>query len=465
MSGMTLFILLVCIIALLFLGINLVFAPHNPYQEKDSAFECGFHSFLQSRSPFNIAFFIYALLYLLLDLEILLIFPYSVSAYTNEVYGLIGVLVFILIITAGFIFELGKGALNISSRQSSDLTAKRKNISITYLGKIKLNNESGSGKKYYSTVSIPTSSDTLAHEEKNCKGDLNSWFITGFADAEGCFYCGISKDLNNKLGWRCSVGVFQIKLHIRDLPILENIKLYFKNAGNITTTSTSANYRITSLKEIVEIVIPHFDKYPLITQKKADYILYKKGIDLISSKKHLTPKGLQEFVNIKASINLGLSEELQKAFPNTVPVIRPEIENQRIPNDSWLAGFVSGEGCFKINTFKSTSKLGHSIALRLQVSQHIRDIKLIESFISYLGCGILTKRNDSVLFEVSKFNDIWEKIIPFFQKTPIMGVKELEFKEWYLAAEIIKTKKHLTQEGLDEIYLIKSRMNTGREYN
>ena len=126
MSGMTLFILFVCIIALLFLAINLVFAPHNPYQEKDSAFECGFHSFLQSRSPFNIAFFIYALVYLLLDLEILLIFPYSVSAYTNEVYGLAGALVFILIITAGFVFELGKGALNISSRQTSDLTAKRK---------------------------------------------------------------------------------------------------------------------------------------------------------------------------------------------------------------------------------------------------------------------------------------------------------------------------------------------------
>lgn len=465
MSSMSVFIILVAVIALLFLFINLLLAPHNPYSEKNSPFECGFHSFLQSRSPFNVAFFIYALVYLLLDLEILLIFPYSVSAYTNEVYGLIGVLVFILIITAGFIFELGKGALSISSRQFSGLTAKRKNINITYLGKVGLKNESGSAKKYYSTDSKPTSSDILAYEEKNYKGDLNPWFITGFADAESCFHCGISKDPKNKLGWRPTVGVFQIKLHIRDLPLLEKIKLYFKNAGNITTTNTSANYRISSLKEIVEIVIPHFDEYPLITKKKADFILYKKGIDLISSKKHLTPEGLQEFINIKASLNLGLSEELQKAFPNTVPAIRPESENQIIPNDSWLAGFVSGEGCFKINTFKSTSKLGHSITLRFQVSQHIRDIKLIESFISYLGCGILTKRDNSVLFEVSKFNDIWEKIIPFFQKTPIMGVKELEFKEWRLAAEIIKTKKHLTQEGLEEIYQIKSGMNTGREYN
>lgn len=166
MSGMSIFIILVAVITLLFLLINLLLAPHNPYNEKNSAFECGFHSFLQSRSPFNIAFFIYALVYLLLDLEILLIFPYSVSTYVNGVYGLAGALVFILIITAGFVFELGKGALNISSRQFSDLTAKGKNINITYLGKVKLNNKSGSAKKYYSTISIPTSSDILTYEEK-----------------------------------------------------------------------------------------------------------------------------------------------------------------------------------------------------------------------------------------------------------------------------------------------------------
>jgi len=80
------------------------------YQEKDSAFECSFHSFLQSRSPFNISFFIYALVYLLLDLEILLVFPYAVSEYTNGVYGLMTVLIFILIITIGFVYELGRGA-------------------------------------------------------------------------------------------------------------------------------------------------------------------------------------------------------------------------------------------------------------------------------------------------------------------------------------------------------------------
>jgi NADH-ubiquinone oxidoreductase chain 3 len=123
---MTLFILIVVVIALLFLFINLVFAPHNPYQEKYSIFECGFHSFLgQNRTQFGVKFFIFALVYLLLDLEILLTFPFAVSQYVNNIYGLIITLGFISIITIGFIFELGKSALKIDSRQNGTIIKVR----------------------------------------------------------------------------------------------------------------------------------------------------------------------------------------------------------------------------------------------------------------------------------------------------------------------------------------------------
>lgn len=134
---MTIFIFFVAIIALLFLVINLIFAPHNPYQEKYSVFECGFHSFHQTRLPFNIGFFIYALVYLLLDLEVLLIFPFTVSEYVNNIYGLFTTLIFIFIITIGFVFELGKGALKISTKQNmEDLSLKNNIISISYLNRI-----------------------------------------------------------------------------------------------------------------------------------------------------------------------------------------------------------------------------------------------------------------------------------------------------------------------------------------
>lgn len=118
MTSLTFFFLFIPILALILLAINILLSPHNPYQEKNSAFECGFHSFLgQNRTQFSISFFIFALLFLLFDLEILLIYPYSVSSYINGVYGLVVMLLFFILLTLGFIFELGKKALDIPSRQ------------------------------------------------------------------------------------------------------------------------------------------------------------------------------------------------------------------------------------------------------------------------------------------------------------------------------------------------------------
>jgi NADH-ubiquinone oxidoreductase chain 3 len=135
---MTIFIILVCIIALLFLAVNLIFAPHNPYQEKYSIFECGFHSFLgQNRTQFGVKFFIFALVYLLLDLEILLTFPFAVSEYVNNIYGLIITLGFIGIITLGFVYELGKSALKIDSRQMLTMTKVKPSYTTELLGKVK----------------------------------------------------------------------------------------------------------------------------------------------------------------------------------------------------------------------------------------------------------------------------------------------------------------------------------------
>jgi NADH-ubiquinone oxidoreductase chain 3 len=118
MTTTTFFLIFIPILGIILLSVNLILAPHNPYQEKDSVFECGFHSFLgQNRTQFSISFFIFALLFLLFDLEILLVYPYVVSAYTNDIYGLVIMLIFFLALTLGFAFELGKNALKIDSRQ------------------------------------------------------------------------------------------------------------------------------------------------------------------------------------------------------------------------------------------------------------------------------------------------------------------------------------------------------------
>src|SRR6195952_376399 len=138
MTSQTFFLVFIPILAFILLAVNIIFAPHNPYQEKDSAFECGFHSFLgQNRSEFSISFFIFALLFLLFDLEILLVYPYIVSAYVNGVFGLTIMLIFFLALTLGFAFELGKNALKIDSRQTLVLFNNNTSI-VSQVSKLKL---------------------------------------------------------------------------------------------------------------------------------------------------------------------------------------------------------------------------------------------------------------------------------------------------------------------------------------
>jgi hypothetical protein len=105
------------------------------------------------------------------------------------------------------------------------------------------------------------------------------------------------------------------KLHKKDEELLKLIQSYF-GCGNIYKDGEdSLVLKIVDIKQIINTLITHFDKYPLQTQKKADFILFKKIVGIIHRKEHLTSNGIQEIVNLKASLNLGVSDYLKAIFP------------------------------------------------------------------------------------------------------------------------------------------------------
>jgi hypothetical protein len=127
---------------------------------------------------------------------------------------------------------------------------------------------------------------------------------------------------------------FAIVLHVRDRALLESIQLFFNGAGGIDKHGKlSVKYRVSSQKDIT-VILDHFDKYPLVTQKRADYLLFKRAFEIIQRKEHRTPEGFREILSIKAAINLGMSDSLAEAFPDILPVERPKIEDQVVPYPS-----------------------------------------------------------------------------------------------------------------------------------
>ena len=119
-----------------------------------------------------------------------------------------------------------------------------------------------------------------------------------------------------------------------------------------------------------------------------------------------------------------------------------------------------------VNVYNSRTKTGKGVQPPLWggLAQHSRDSDLLVSFKEYLGCGSVNKHTSehAVVFIVTKLSDITEKIIPFFDKYKIVGVKYQDYQYFKKLAELMENGAHLTHEGLQKICKIKSEMNRGR---
>ena len=138
------------------------------------------------------------------------------------------------------------------------------------------------------------------------------------------------------------------------------------------TKRDKVRFQVRSLKDSLKIK-NHFDNFPLITQKLADYHLWKQALELIQRKEHLTIEGIHKIASIKASMNRGTSSALEKAFKVSL-VQRPNVNTPEQINPNWLAGFTAGEGSYMIKILQSsTHSIGFQVKLVFRLVQHQRD--------------------------------------------------------------------------------------------
>jgi LAGLIDADG endonuclease len=294
---------------------------------------------------------------------------------------------------------------------------------------------------------------------------LNPYFVTGFTDGEGCFCTSIYKDEKYKTGWHVR-SFFEISLNKIDRLLLLQIQEFFGGIGIISPdkTNDTLNYSVNNLKDLTTIIIPHFKKYQLITQKAADFQIFEKIVEIMSTGGHLTLNGLQEIINLKASMNLGLTDIIKSEFSIIKPVERVIIQTTKIPDPNWISGFVNAEGNFDPGIkVQDNCKTGFQVYLRFRVTQHVRDTKLMELLIKYFGAGRIENSRQVVNFVVGNFSDLTQIIIPFFKKYPLVGIKQLDYLDWCKIANLMTLRSHLKPEGLEEIRILKAGMNTGRK--
>ena len=319
-----------------------------------------------------------------------------------------------------------------------------KRYSTTQLGR---NCYLGSYKKisyFYNTSYYQTSNEKM-----------NPYYVTGFSDAESTFYMGVYKEIN----WSANAR-FTIKLHIIDLPLLYKLQDFFGGIGSVIANKTEnkAVFSVSKLNDIINVIIPHFDQYPLESAKSIDFLLWKQCVMLIKSREHLTEKGIHKILSFKSAMNLGLSDKLKANFPNVTYIERPlQIIKSELLNPYWVSGFIDGDGSFTVSIESTTNYVN----IRLIVGLHEREQILIDRLFKFFNGGRinLSSKQQMVYFTIGNSKDLTSRVLPHFDTYTLVGNKLDNYLIWKKILGKVENKKHLTEKGSKEIKELKSKLN------
>jgi hypothetical protein len=143
----------------------------------------------------------------------------------------------------------------------------------------------------------------LHHTPVFLRESFSPAYLSGYADGEGCFCVSVNKSVKHKFGWeiRPSFSVSQNKDRAEVLTLFKN----YLGCGNIrpSISDNTLKYEVRSLADLINKVIPHFHKYPLISGKRQSFYSFEKVCQLMQDKKHLTKDGLGEILVLAAKMN------------------------------------------------------------------------------------------------------------------------------------------------------------------
>lgn len=313
-----------------------------------------------------------------------------------------------------------------------------------------------SGVRYYSTKNNHLVDNEIGDIVDSSPIKLNPQWISGFTDAEGCFMIQVLK-VAGKTGWGVSPS-FVIHLHAKDMDILYALQNYF-GVGKVYVNKNgkSASYIVKKLKDIVNVIIPHFKNYPLQSGKCIDLQLWLMCIDLLVNKAHLTTEGLNKIISIKYALNKGLPESLKISFSDVKPLNRPEYKLSNTHLDpNWVSGFSEGDSSFLVTISGKTNQVRVIYSLGL----NDRDLPLILKLQEFFGgIGKIASYDNVVQYRISDLNDIRKVLIPHFDTYNLKGNKLYNYLIWKEIINLMENKSHLTSEGLEKIFNLRHRLN------
>lgn len=238
------------------------------------------------------------------------------------------------------------------------------------------------------------------------------------------------------------------------------MQAYFK-VGNIYLDNKqffAYKFSVSNIEQLINIIIPHFDKYPLMGSKQLDFLDWKKAI--INYNKD---KKLKKVLDLKEKMNNKRSFKQRWLYLN---------DKQIILCPEWIQAFVDGEGCFQctIGNHKNRDRYILSIIITLEIAQNTHDVKLLDAIKAYFGKGYLKPKFDiSKIEQVEKVRGVSryvthcsDQLIEFFVKYPLYTLKHKDYLDWKELYGLKAKNTHKKEDGLKAMIAIKKGMNKGR---
>lgn len=132
--------------------------------------------------------------------------------------------------------------------------------------------------------------------------NLQTQWIVGFVDGEGCFHIAINKNKKATIGYQVQAE-FTVTQHQRNIQVLHALKEYFKCGVVRVNHGDRYCYRVRDFRHLTEIIVPFFEKHKLCTTKRVDFEKFRTALQLMEKKQHLTQEGLEKIRTIQKTMN------------------------------------------------------------------------------------------------------------------------------------------------------------------
>lgn len=287
---------------------------------------------------------------------------------------------------------------------------------------------------------------------------LNPMWVTGITDGEGNFSVNIQKGISNP-----KVALtFKIDQKEDSAGILYDLARYF-NCGKVVSDNRGfKSFKVTKLNDIVNIIIPHFDEYPLVTSKQLNFLAFKE-IALMLDNKSVNIERIEAIVGNMNSRRSFLEKwaHLSKSLLTAL-------------NPHWIQAFIDGEGSFQFGIADRISRGSKYVATTptLEIAQNTHDVKVLDLIKQYFEAGyIKPKFNISSLDEAMSVRSVSrfvlrdsEKIIQFVDQYPMLTRKHEDYLKWKNLVSLKESRAFDSAEGRAMMESIKASMNRGK-YN